>query len=346
MKQTIFFVSIDGADVSTNFLPVLNSIQIKLTDGGKSDTCDISLDDTAGRLKLPREDADITVMLSWSDGSGAVFFEGKTDAPKSTGARGQGMVLNITAHATDMKGDPKKKQEAHKDDAKFGDVAKDWGKKSGLEVKVSDKLADKQRPYWAMQNENFLQWGSRVAQELGATFKVMGKRAVFVPRNSGQSTGGASLASVAVIYGVNLIEWDITPFSNRPRYDRSVVRWYDRKEAKWKREVVQIQDETARVPFVETRRAPTQERAKDHAESNAEESKRAKGGGTVTIDGDPNAQPQAIAMIQGVRPGVDGMYRITEATHDYSRDNGWTTMLDLENPQDGTGKDDRKESAK
>lgn len=345
MRQTVFFVSIDGTDVSTNFWSHLISAQIKITDGGESDTCDIVLDDSYGQLKLPREDAEIIVMLSWSDGSGAVMFEGKTDEPESVGARGEGMTLNITARAADMKGDPKKKQQAHKDDAKFGDVAEEWGKKAGLQVKVSDKLKDKKRPYWSMKNEHFLEWGTRTAQEIGATFKVMGKKAVFVPRNSGQSASGMDLPSVFAVYGQNIITWRITPVLNRPRFNRSVVRWYDQKEAKWKKETVQIQDETARVPFIETRRAPNKDQAKDKAESNAEESKRGKGGGTITLDGEPNAQAQATCMVAGIRAGIDGMYRITQATHNFSRENGWTTMLDIENPQGDAGSDTRQASS-
>lgn len=344
MRRTIFFASIDGSDVSTNFLSHLISVQIKFTDGGESDTCNIVLDDAYGQIKMPREDADIVVMLSWSDGGGAVLFEGKTDEPESVGARGEGMTLNITARAADMKGDPKKKQQAHKDDAKFGDVAQEWGKKAGLQVKVADKLKDKQRPYWSINNQHFLEWGARIAQELGATFKVMGRQAVFVPRNSGQSAGGLELPTVMATYGVNVITWRITPIMNRPRFNRSVVRYYDQKEAKWKKETIQIQDETARVPFIETRRAPNKDQAKDHADSNAEESKRARGGGTITIDGAPEAQAQAICMVAGIRAGIDGMYRITQATHEFGRDEGWTTMLDLENPQEGTGTDNRTAS--
>lgn len=342
MRSTIFFVSIDGMDVSTNFMSHLISVQINQTDGGKSDSCDIVLDDSYGQLMLPREDADIIIMLSWSIGGGAVMFEGKTDTPESVGSRGGGMTMNITGRAADMKGDPKQKKQAHKDKKKFKEVAQDWGKKAGLQVKVADKLADKEREYWSMQNENFMQWGSRVAKEMGATFKIMGKKAVFIPRNSGSSASGTQLPQIMAVYGSNLIQWRITPADNRPRFNRSIVRWYDKKEAKWKKETVQVQDETARVPLIETRKSPNKDHAKDRAQSNADEAERGKGGGTITLDGEPNAQPQAICMVSGIRPGIDGMYRITQVRHNFSRDDGWTTMVDLEQPQDEAGKDSRK----
>jgi len=254
----------------------------------------------------------------------------------SEGSRGQGMVLNITAHAADMKGKTKEKRQAHKDSGKFGDVAKEWGRKADFEARVSEKLAAIQRDYWAMQNESFMAWGARMAQEMGATFKIMGKKAVFVPRNASASAGGNDLAVVMADYGRNIIGWQIRPLQNRPRYDRSVVRWYDRKEAKWRKETVQLMDEAARVPLIDARKSGDKDRAKDRADSNAEEVKRGKGGGTVTLVGAPEAQAQGLCRITGVRAGVDGDYRVSEATHNFSRDGGWMTVCDLQSPSKAT----------
>ncbi len=88
-----------------------------------------------------------------------------------------------------------------------------------------------------------------MAQEMGATFEIMGKRAVFVPRNASASAGRKDLPVVMADYGRNIIGWQIRPLQNRPRYDRSVVRWYDSKEAKWRKETAQLMDEAERVPL-------------------------------------------------------------------------------------------------
>lgn len=338
MRRAIYFISIDGRDVTSNFEPYLIRLQIRLTDGGESDTCEISLDDSAGQLKMPRDDADIEVRLQWSDGGSAVTFKGKTDEPESQGSRGGGMVMNINARATDMKDKPKEKKTRHKDDTTFEEAAKEFGKLAGLSVKVSGDIAQKKRDYWAIQNESFMSWGTRVASELGATFKIRGKDAIFVPRNGSDSVNGQKLPTVSAVYGENIIDWRIRPTQNRPRYNRSVVRWYDAKEARWKQETVQISDETARVPLVETRKFADQARAKDRAESNAKEVERGKGGGQVTIDGEPAAVAQAKCMVSGIRVGIDGIYRISEATHHLSRDSGWTITLDLEQSKSGAAR--------
>jgi hypothetical protein len=108
-----------------------------------------------------------------------------------------------------------------------------------------------------------------------------------------------------------------------------VVRWYDAKAAKWKQETVQISDEMARVPVIDTRKFADQERAKDRANSNAEEVERGKAGGTVAIDGEPSAVAQALCAISGIRPGTNGLYWLTGATHNFSRNDGWTTSCEL-----------------
>jgi hypothetical protein len=63
------------------------------------------------------------------------------------------------------------------------------------------------------------------------------------------------------------------------------VRWYDRKDAKWRKETVQLTDEVERVPLIEMRKSGYRDRTKDRADSNADEAKRGKGGGTVTLVG-------------------------------------------------------------
>jgi phage protein D len=228
-----------------------------------------------------------------------------------------------------MKDKPKEKKTKHKDDASFEEAAKEFGKLAGLNVKVSGEIVRKKRDHWAMQNESFMSWGTRVASELGATFKIRGKDAIFVPRNANDSVSGQQLPTVSAVYGENIIDWQIRPTQNRPRYNRSLVRWYDAKEAKWKQETVQISDETARVSLVDMRKFADQERAKDRADSNAKEVERGKSGGQITIDGEPRAVARAICLVSGARDSIDGSYRITEVTHGFSREHGWCTTCDL-----------------
>jgi phage protein D len=348
MAEGAYSIFIDGKPVTSAFSPVLISLTITDSDGGKSDTCEIELDDRGGQISLPRAGAQIDVKLWWKTppagtSGGAVQFSGKTDEPTSEGARGGGMTISISATSADHKGLGKHKTTKHKDNAKFGDVAQEWGKKAGLQVKVDSSLASISRDYWHMANESFLAWGKRVAEDIGATFKVAHPNAVFVPRNSGNSASGAALSTVAMTRPGNIINWRLSPVQNRAVYKQSKVRWYDAKKAKWMVETVHIGDGDA--DLTETFAHADKDKATKKAGANAEDAKRGKGGGSVTIDGNPAAKSQASAMVSGVRAGIDGQYRITTARHSYTRSAGWTTSCDVEQPQGSTGTDNRKNGA-
>ena len=253
---------------------------------------------------------------------------------------------SISAKSADTRGGLKEKAEKHRDETTFGDVAQAWGREAGLsEVAVHPDLAAIERPWWGMQGESYLAWGSRHARELGATFKVMGPRAVFVPRSQGQSASGAPLQAIRAAWGENLIAWSLKPILGRPVYGKFRINWFDEKQARWRAE--EVEAEAADVPVVATGRiaAASQTEATERAGALRTEATREGGGGTVTIDGEPSAQAEADCEVAGTRPGIDGTYRIDVAEHSFSRSAGFTTTLTLKQPAGEAGTDDRASKA-
>ncbi|MCW2318306.1 hypothetical protein SAMN06265338_11519 [Rhodoblastus acidophilus] len=346
-RGAYYRILIDGKPVTANFAPYLLSMTIRDSEGGKSDSLDLELDDRKGQIILPRTGATIYAEIGWK-GGGCVTFEGKTDEPHSRGSRGGGMTLSLNAKSADPNSKGKETQSRHKDNAKFGDVATEWGKKVGLAVKVHSALASINRPYWGMANESFHAWGARVARELGATFKIQGSKAVFVPRSGSTSAGGAAMAIVAARRPGNIISWDLTPTFNRNAYKQFDVRWYDVKKAKWMTETVSAAASSgaggAIAALTHRFKAADKDHAKQIAGSNKDEADRKKGGGTVRIIGDPAARAQATCVVSGVRAGIDGSYRITEASHMISRGPGYETEMTLEQPSGDAGTDSRAKS--
>jgi phage protein D len=76
-------------------------------------------------------------------------------------------------------------------------------------------------------------------------------------------------------------------------------------------------------------------------DSDAATAERDAGEGTVTIEGNTAAIPDGLCRIAGTRPGVDGAYRIEAVTHTLTRTGGFVTSLELKQPQDGAGRDER-----
>lgn len=341
VQKTTCIVRVDGADVSSAIMPRLITLSVTDKAGSSSDTASITLDDAGGVILMPRVGAALEIQLGDQNGV-ATVFRGVVDEVRSSGSRSSGLTLSISGKGVDTKGKAKEPKAKHWDEKPLGDVFGDAAKTAGIgSAKVDQELAQIKRPYWAMQDESFLHWAERIAREVGGTFKVSNDVAILAKKNGGTAPGGAALPSVRAVYGDNLISWDIAPILGRPRYKTVKARWYDKNSAEWKSEQVEVEDEEAEAEF--TPRFPNgdQDEAKANAESRKADSEGGKGGGSITINGNADAQPEGQVILSGARPGIDGTYLIETVNHEFSRGSGWTTQLDLKKPDDGAGKDSR-----
>ena len=88
MSKAAYQISVAGVDVTAAFGPVLVRLEIVDGDGGKADSCTITLDDSFGRIFLPPPGSEVEVLLWWEEPppgvpAGAVSFSGVTDEPRS-----------------------------------------------------------------------------------------------------------------------------------------------------------------------------------------------------------------------------------------------------------------------
>jgi phage protein D len=337
----IYRVTVDGNDISNLLNPILIRLRVHDAAGTASDTANIEIDDTNGRIAFPRDGAYMAIDLGWRSSGIARVFEGTVDDVKSRGARGEGRTLHITAKSADTKAKTKQHREKHWDKKPLGAVMQDAAKLAGVEMLVDPTLAGIQRDWWGMSAESFLHFGHRIAREVGGAFKVFGRRAILAKRNGGLSVSGAALSTVTAQWGVNLINWDIAPVVGRPRFSKVRARWYDVKEAKWKEENVEVDDKSAQAEATARFTKSTQDEAKRAAENGKAASERNKGEGSVRIDGNVMAQPEGTCLVIGARPGIDGIYRIDAVDHELSRSDGFITSLSLKQPQGDAGKDSR-----
>ena len=86
--------------------------------------------------------------------------------------------------------------------------------------------------------------------------------------------------------------------------------------------------------------APDADQAKAKAKAHKTSADREKGGGTIVMNGTTTPQPEANVTLIGARPGIGGTYRIDTVTHQFDG-NGWTTRLEVKQPQGEAGKDSR-----
>ncbi|MGY6703165.1 phage late control D family protein [Roseinatronobacter sp.] len=330
-------VFIDGRDMSAAMRPFLTDITVTDKDGTASDSCQLSFDDAEGQVLLPRDGAAVQVYLQ-----GASIFQGKTDSVRSSGSRGGGRMLEVTAKGMDVKGDAKTGQRWHMDDASLQDVLGKAARRAGLSgVVVDPAIASIVRDYWSPDGASFVAWGQTLARELGATFKIRGDMAVLVRRGQGASVSGVPMPTVRGEVGRNVITWDISPITSRGKFKTVKVRYFDRASATFK--IKEVQTGIADAVAVNDARtsAVDEEQATSIAEGGKAESEREGGEGSVELDLTVDAQAEGTFVLSGARPGVDGSYRIVGVTHRASRNGGSTTSLELKQPQGAAGSDGR-----
>lgn len=346
-RKTNCTISIDGREVSSAILPLLHSLSINDKAGSSTDTIDMTLDDTDGQIIFPRDGVRIEVRLGDENAAAALTYRGIVDEVRSTGSRSSGKLMMITGKGFDTKGRAKESRQRHWDSQTLGSVFADAARSAGVtRTKVDDALAGITRSYWAMNGESFLEFGERLACEVGATFKVSDDTAILVARSGGRSASGQTLPTVIAEWGVNLISWDVAPVIGRTRYAKTMARWYDMKSATWKTEEVEVGESGATAELTDRFSAADAAQAKKRAESLRIESTRENGSGSIVIDGNASAQPEGQVELRGARAGIDGTYRVEAVNHDYSRSGGWTTKIDLKEPQGAAGTDTRRASRK
>jgi phage protein D len=339
----LFEINVGGINVSEAFNQILETLTVTDKVGTTSDTASITIDDSGGRVIMPKTGEQMTILLGWQSTGIGLVFTGTVDAVRGELTRGGGRTLTITGKGFDPKGKAKQPLEFHKDDASVEDFMSEAAGKAGLSFQATGSVGSIMRKYWTAGSESFIHLGERVAREIGGNFKIAGNKAIISEKNGGQSVSGGALSSVTAAVGLNLIKADISPVFLRPRFSQARSRFYDPKKAKWEEKLVQITSQGIAGEATHTHR---QTRAdKDEAEQsstdNQKTSERERGGGSVTILGNPGAQPEGSCTIIGMRPGLDGTYKIDGVTHSLTRSQGYETTLDLKHPEGDAGSDSR-----
>jgi phage protein D len=284
------------------------------------------VDDTNGQIVFPQKGAPMIIALGWADGGVRVVFTGTVDEVKSSGSRGSGRVMTISAKGMDTTGKPKEHQHRHWDDAKLPQILGDAGKHAGVtSVQVDPALAGKARKYFEMRDESFVAMGERLAREVGGNFRIVGSTAYLTRRN------GIYAGVTRAVWGDNLHSWDISPQLGRPQFSSVVARYYDMAKAQTMETGSSTSLEAdARHATRHFKPDPNEAGQQNGADTATSESE--AGGGSVTIEGNTAAVPDGVCIVAGCRPGVDGAYRIEGVTHTYSR-SGFTSSLELKFPQ-------------
>lgn len=327
VTRSTYAIRIGGKNVTSAFAPILLDLTVTDKAGTHSDTASIKVDDTDGRVRMPRVGDPVVILLAYTtEGMGRVF-EGTVDETRADGSRSSGRTVTITAKGLDTTKKAKEPQRRHFDDQDVQSVLDAAGSECGITVECRDGLGALKRKYLDMRDESFVHLGERIAREVGGNFKIKGNRATLTKRNAGLS------GSIAATWGDNLHSYSISPKLGRPQFNKTKARWYDKAKAAWQEKEKATDAEDGNATYVNRFISSDEPEADQRTDSDKATTERDKGDGSVTIELDPTAQPDGLCIVAVGKPGVDGAYRIETVTHRLSRSSGGVTSLQLKHPQ-------------
>lgn len=334
----VYNINIGGQDVSSDFQPILEDIEVFDGSDNEADTANLTISDVDGRTFLA--DARDPVIISLgrpSIGAGHVF-QGYVDAPESSGDADGGRKITLECSSVDQDGEGKKVQEKSWDDTTLGAALQDAFSSSGVNIEIDPMFASMQRKFEAMDGRDAFCFAADMAREVGATFKAMGPRAVFAQRNTGFNLLGVAMPLFVATAGDNLISWKIRPLIPKYRFGDIGTRWFDFKKNLWVEETAKSK---GKVPLLQTRMRPNQGQAKEGSDAGKTDTERETGAGSITVKGDFRAQAGGMCMVAGARAGVDGAYIISSVRHKATVSQGFISEIELKYPNGTAGVDNR-----
>lgn len=333
-------VEIEGEDRSETMGKYLISIEVEEGEGSEADKASLCFDDTAGQLKLPKKGQKVRIWLNDVE-----VFSGVLDDPEWSIARGSGRQLTVSAKGFDSRSKIKEPLNFHMDNATLKEFLTEAGKRADIdEIVIDPAFADIWRDFWSADDESFLHLGNRLAPEVGGTFKVKNRKAALAKRGGGKTPGGADMPVILVDCAKTTTTLRVKPGVGRSDYSSTRIRYFDRKEAKWKEEDIEIKTGEDAPKARDVVRFPKadREQAKLVGKGRKAAADRERGSGSATIDLDPTARVEGTARVVNAREGIDGDYRIRTAKHRANRSGGGTTDITIGEPGEGVGKDERK----
>lgn len=330
-------ITIDGEDISARIRPRLISLNITDNRGFEADTVDLTLDDTDGKLALPRKGATMQAWLGWR---GEPMVDKGTytiDELEHSGAPDQ---LSIRGKAADLRGSLNKSREQSYHNQTLGDILAAIAARNGVALTVNPEWAAEMLPHTDQQNESDVAFISRLAKDYDAIATIKQGALLFIKAGLGKSASGKALPGVIITRNSG----DSHRFSvaDRDTYSGVVAYWQDNKSGK--KQTVEVNGavkegaeknealsgsgdnvKTLRHVYASKRNA---ERA-----ARAEWDKLQRGVAKFSITlakGRPELFPELPVTVSGFKPQIDqSPWILTQVTHNLS-DSGYTNGLELE----------------
>lgn len=344
-------VRVDGNDISGTLRPRLMHMTITDNRGFSADTIEIALDDSDGKLAMPRRGATLQASIGWQGGSLVDKGTFKIDEVEHGGAPD---VLTIRGKSADLRGGMNKLRERSWHFETIGAIVEQLAARYGLTPSVSDAFKGMVIDHIDQTNESDLAFLTRLAIEQDAIATVKSGRLMFIKAGNGTTASGKPLPAITITRQ----DGDQHRFSvaDRDAYTGVTAYWQDNKAAEKKK--IEVKRKRKTKPKEERPLPPgvvvnkkenellvgdsenvkelrhvyaSQSNAMRAARAEWEKLQRGVAEFQITLaKGRPELYPEQPTTVRGFKPQIDEAdWLLTQVVHDLT-DQGYTNRLQLE----------------
>jgi uncharacterized protein len=328
MSMPAFKISVGGVDVGSRTAG--GGISLAITDGVgvNSDTAEISIDDQDGSVAVPSTGVEMSI----SGGYEGQMRDFGIFVVDQVSLEGYPQRINISAQSAGAKTALKQRRtKAYKqqDYPTYQKIFSEIAGRNGLKLSISSEIGSKSVEYEGQAEEDDSAFLTRLGAKLDAAVSIKNKRLIAVKRGKGQSAGGQELPPIVIRKPGNLLTYSVA-LKDKPKHKNVKAHWFDRKKVK--HEEVTASAGTDGPDFVLRTPFQSEGEARDAAEAKGKELARSESTATFSIDGEPSASAEAIVTVSGVRARVNGRWRATSVSHNWSSGGPYTTEVQCELP--------------
>ncbi|MBI3727074.1 MAG: phage late control D family protein [Burkholderiales bacterium] len=321
-----FAVTLDGQDITSKIYSRLVSLTLTESREDAVDELNITIDDSDGRVAIPRKGVKITLQLGWQ---GSPMVDKGSFVVDEVEHEGAPDMLVLRARSAEMAKQVRTRKDRSFDQKTVADIVGQIAKDNGLTPRVSKSLQDKIIDHIDQTNESDVNFLNRLGKRFDAVATVKKNALLFLPIDEGSNSKGESLPTITL----ERRDGDKHRYHTASRDTYSGVRaqWHDPNDAKEKSELIGEDDNPKRLRHT----YPNQEAAEQAAKAEMNRVKRGKATLQFTLAlGRPDITPMMGARFPGIKLPIGEMdWLIVKTTHNLSPQ-GFTTALEMETRND------------
>lgn len=330
LRAPIFDIRVGGRELSQEVRRRVTDLTLTSTSDQTSDTLQIELSDSDGRLARPPAEREISIGLGYAE-TGIVdmgiFYHSETELQLAPRA----MTIRATAADFRRRSTLKAPKRRSWDSVTLGDLVGQIAGEHGYAGRVHSSLSGVTIPHIDQTSESDLHVLRRLAREHDATLKTAGGYLVLEPRGIGQSAGGSPMPTLSYAPGAAgpagelVLEARVT-IKGRPRYARVTASYQDIAGGQAAQVTVGGDD----GPNYNTRKIyASREEAEATASGVLKRLGRQEQQLEMTVEGEPRIVSESVIELEDWP--VEGTSRWTVLRAEHSiRNRGYTTSLNAE----------------